>query len=668
VSFRNFPTRIATWLGAVFLIISSVLLVTPSIASADAITQTAPTAGSVSTTGSTSFSDQLEPTTDPTSSFAVAYTTTVTNANVNVGASGAITTSGGPLAANSYVVSGTDSDGALDSGSWTYTLTVNGVTITQTGPGTGSSTQSNSGTFTDQLTPTTFNASPVSYVTSVTSTDLSVSSSGLVSTNGAIPANTYTISGTDSNALGDTGTWSYALTVTRPSGGAPPPTTTTLTQTAPSEGTTTTANSSAFASVLSVSHATGVVTYVTTTSSPSLSVNAQGNVSTTGALGVGNYNVSGTDSDPQGDTGTWTFSLIVNASISVKFIANGGIGSMPPETKASPSALTPNTFTWAKHAFSQWNTAADGSGTSFANGAVYPFTTSTNLYAQWTTTTHVAPKRTVTFDANGGTGSMTPETKNVLALLTTNSFKRKGFGFVKWNTSANGSGTSYKNNDAYKFTKSTTLYAQWKATPTFSVKFFANGGAGSMKPETKKTTAPLTLNNFTRNGFKFIKWSTVGNGSGSKYANGQSYGFKASISLYAQWSAVAPVILPAVPAVVALSPFGVKSSALSTSLEAQIAALATEIKTNHDTKISLVGFSGDLTTANQSNEAAWAASLKLSQHRAQAVEVYLKLKLASDGVTVYTITAIGNGAAIPASSNKTASDQARNRKVVANIS
>jgi outer membrane protein OmpA-like peptidoglycan-associated protein len=44
------------------------------------------------------------------------------------------------------------------------------------------------------------------------------------------------------------------------------------------------------------------------------------------------------------------------------------------------------------------------------------------------------------------------------------------------------------------------------------------------------------------------------------------------------------------------------------------------------------------------------------------------LKLASDGVTEYTITAIGNGAAIPASSNKTASDQARNRKVVANIS
>jgi outer membrane protein OmpA-like peptidoglycan-associated protein len=242
---------------------------------------------------------------------------------------------------------------------------------------------------------------------------------------------------------------------------------------------------------------------------------------------------------------------------------------------------------------------------------------------------------------------------------------------VNWNTAANGTGTSYANSSAYKFNKSTTLYARWKAVvvATFSVRFNANGGTGSMKTETKKSASPLTLNQFARSGFKFIKWSTAGNGSGSNYANGQSYSFKTSISLYAQWSAdKPPVFPPATNAVVALSPFGVKSSALSSALDSQITALANKVKTNHDTKISLVGYSGDLTTANATNEADWAASLKLSQQRALAVEDYLKIQLASLGITGYTISAVGNAAALAPSANATRADQARNRKVVAAIS
>ena len=496
-----------------------------------------------------------------------------------------------------------------------------------------------------------------------------MSSTGAVSTPGILAANSYTDSGTDVNSLGDSGNWSYTLTVTNPSGGPPPPSNTTLVQTSPTTGTATTGNSSAYTGSLAVSFATGAVTYLTVTSSPALSVTAQGNITASGPLVTGTYTVSGSDSDSQGDTGTWVFSLTVNASITVTFGTNGGEGSMPSETKASPTALTPNEFTWSKHVFDQWNTAADGSGTSFANGAVYPFTKSTTLYAQWTATTHVDPKRTVTFDANGGTGSMSPETKNALASLTPNNFTRTEFKFVNWNTAANGSGSSYDDSGAYKFTKSTTLYAQWNAAATFSVKFHANGGGGSMKTETKKSAAPLTRNQFTRNGFKFIKWSTAGNGSGSDYANGQSYGFETSISLYAQWSAVKPPVVPlAIHAVVALNPFGVKSSALSNALESQITALAHEIQTNHDKKISLVGYSGDLTTANATNESDWAASLKLSQQRAFAVEEFLKLQLASLGITKYTISAVGNAAALQPSANATPTEQARNRKVVATIS
>ena len=94
------------------------------------------------------------------------------------------------------------------------------------------------------------------------------------------------------------------------------------------------------------------------------------------------------------------------ASYTVTFNANGGSGSMASETASAPTALTANAFTRTGYTFAGWNTAANGSGTSYANGATYPFSASATLYAQWT----AAPSYTVTFNANGGSGSMANET------------------------------------------------------------------------------------------------------------------------------------------------------------------------------------------------------------------------------------------------------------------
>jgi outer membrane protein OmpA-like peptidoglycan-associated protein len=667
--FSKFSAKIALWLGAIVVIFSTALIVEPSDANAATISQT-PQTGATTVDGSTLFTDVLI-TSGSSGGETFLATGGAGEASFNINnATGAIATTS-QLAVGTYIVTGTDTDTSLDTGTWSYTLTVTPSTISQT-PQTGATNVAGSASFEDQLVTTGSNLTESFTATGGTGeSSFNVGTTGVIITTGQQAAGVYTVTGTDTDTQGDTGTWSYTLTVTSPSSGPPPPpSATTLVQTSSTTGAATTDNSASFtAGPITVSHATGTVTFFTTSSSPALSVSAQGNIITTGPLAVGNYSVSGTDSDPSSDTGTWLFSLTVNTSITVKFVANGGQGTMALETKTLATALSPNVFTWSKHVFDDWNTAVDGSGASYANGADYSFTVSTTLYAQWTATTHVVPSHKVTFDANGGTGSMKTETKNVLASLTTSSFTRKGFQFVNWNTAANGLGTSYDNGGAYKFNKSTTLYAQWRAAAVFSVKFHANGGTGSMKTETKKSAAPLTLNKFTRTGFKFIKWSTTGNGlSGFDYANGQSFNFKASLTLYAQWSAVkAPPVPPAIDAVVSLSPFGVKSSALSTGLESQITALANEIQTNHDTKISLTGYSGDLTTANATNESDWAASLKLSQQRAFAVEEYLKLQLARLGITGYTISAVGNAAALPPSANATAADQARNRKVVAKI-
>ncbi len=76
---------------------------------------------------------------------------------------------------------------------------------------------------------------------------------------------------------------------------------------------------------------------------------------------------------------------------------------------------------------------------------------------------------TVTFEANGSAeypveGTMTPQTVNAKTdtALNANSFTRKGYNFLKWNTAADGTGDSYADGATVNLTADTTLYAQWE--------------------------------------------------------------------------------------------------------------------------------------------------------------------------------------------------------------
>jgi len=157
----------------------------------------------------------------------------------------------------------------------------------------------------------------------------------------------------------------------------------------------------------------------------------------------------------------------VGTSSIITFNPNGGSGTMASETEPydTTAALTLNTFTYTGYTFSDWNSEANGSGTSFTNGQLVKFNGSATFYAQWTVS--VPTTATITFNANGGTGTMTPETEtlNVSATLTTNTFTRNGYTFSGWNTNSNGGGSSFANGELVRFTASATFYAQWTAAP-----------------------------------------------------------------------------------------------------------------------------------------------------------------------------------------------------------
>lgn len=83
------------------------------------------------------------------------------------------------------------------------------------------------------------------------------------------------------------------------------------------------------------------------------------------------------------DTGTALLAGGVTQS-TVTFNANVGNGAMADQAASASSPLTTNVFTRSGYTFAGWNTAANGSGTTYTDGASYPFTANTTLYAQWT--------------------------------------------------------------------------------------------------------------------------------------------------------------------------------------------------------------------------------------------------------------------------------------------
>jgi hypothetical protein len=242
--------------------------------------------------------------------------------------------------------------------------------------------------------------------------------------------------------------------------------------------------------------------------------------------------------------------------------AAGGTGSAPASSNTTYPAFSTadvvgNTFTNTNgYTFAGWNTAADGSGTSYPAGAEYtmPGAGVVTLFAQWI---NPATQYTLTYDANSAAGgSGTPpasvtsynsnSTANILGNIGpyTNSDPTKVF--YGWNTAADGSGTSYLAGSTITMNANKTLYAQWGSTPLLTVTYNANGATGGAVPASP-TNYPtgvqvpiLGQGSLTRLGYSFLGWNSSSTGAGSLYAPGYTFTSK-TVTLYAQWAQGSPV-------------------------------------------------------------------------------------------------------------------------------
>ena len=170
---------------------------------------------------------------------------------------------------------------------------------------------------------------------------------------------------------------------------------------------------------------------------------------------------------------------------------------------------------------------------------------SRRMYAQWNPITY-----TIKFNGNGSTsGSMSnlSMTYDTAKKLTSNAFAKTGYHFVGWNTKADGSGTSYYNQQSVINLSSTqgaviNLYAQWD-TNSYTIAFAGNGNTdGNTSSMNMKfdETKNLNANGYTKTGYTFSNWNTKADGSGTDYKNKQSVKNLTRVNgetvyLYAQW-------------------------------------------------------------------------------------------------------------------------------------
>lgn len=153
---------------------------------------------------------------------------------------------------------------------------------------------------------------------------------------------------------------------------------------------------------------------------------------------------------------------------------------------------------------------------------------------------------TVTYDANGGKGTIEPAHKtgkDAIVIANADGLSKEGFTFSDWNTKKDWTGTSYAPGDRYEEDENLTLYAQWKAvslTTTYTISYEL--GDGKLKDgETNPTvytseTEPFTLKNPIHESREFLGWKSKGDDDSTAKTNVTiKKGSSGNLSFVAVW-------------------------------------------------------------------------------------------------------------------------------------
>ena len=206
-------------------------------------------------------------------------------------------------------------------------------------------------------------------------------------------------------------------------------------------------------------------------------------------------------------------------------------------------------LTRAGYTFVNWNTAKNGSGTTYDQNTDYRPTKLSGkikngdanlvLYAMWKPIQY-----TVTFNGNGATSGETKTqtfTYDKSQKLTKNNFALKNYKFLGWSYQKDGA-IAFKDGQSVSNLRATAgkvnLYAVWGYTITYN----SNGGTGGATGATiapKGQNVTLASCGFTRPLYYCKEWNTKPDGTGTPYLPGATVGAlkqsNGKATLYAIW-------------------------------------------------------------------------------------------------------------------------------------
>ena len=265
------------------------------------------------------------------------------------------------------------------------------------------------------------------------------------------------------------------------------------------------------------------------------------------------YNVVGWNTNANATTSSWnantnknnvngTYYPIVKAkTIKVIFYRNASTSDSTTATQTFTYGVSGQTFSdkgWTNtgHTMAGWaknrNAVTKDYNTlsGVADTWINSYAPNINLYAVWSPNTY-----TISYNANGGSGAPTAQTKTYGTdlTLTTSKPTRSGYTFNGWNTKSDGSGTSYSAGGKFTTNANTTLYAKWKQN-TFTLRYNDNMGSGcSTKTKTITPGNKLgTLCRPTRSGYWYFNgWYY----DGKKYTASTVFNGNSDITLVASW-------------------------------------------------------------------------------------------------------------------------------------
>ena len=216
----------------------------------------------------------------------------------------------------------------------------------------------------------------------------------------------------------------------------------------------------------------------------------------------------------------------------VTFDANNGTGSLPAQKAAWTEPLKQNAgaITRAGYTFSGWNTAANGSGTTYADGAPFNFGQNSTLYAQWTPNAPSAQQLiNLSFDAGNSTAVTNIALPAGSSLVLPIPARRSGFEFLGWTLDPTSNlivGSTVQTGSSDK-----RFYAVWQPIATTLVVYSdstAKPVEVTVGDKRALPTPPL------RPGYQFKGWFTKARG-GYQLSAPLPEQYVGKIEIFAQW-------------------------------------------------------------------------------------------------------------------------------------